>query len=71
MKPTVWTETKQGEDGVEYSVRYLLDDDELTAMQTAGIIGSVYQVVGMQDVADLLMADMEMQIYTAGGRVLQ
>ena len=70
-KQTVWTETKQGTDGQQYSVRYLHDDDELTALQAAGIIGSVYQVVGMQDVADLLVADMEMQLYTASGGVVQ
>ena len=66
----VWTETKTGNDGLKYSVRYLLEDDELSGLQNAGVIGSVYQIVGMQEAADSVIAGFEKQIYTSfGGQV--
>ena len=41
----VWSETKMGGDGLAYSVRYLLDSEELSGLQAAGLIGSVDEVV--------------------------
>ena len=43
----VWSETKMGSDGLVYSVRYLLDSEELSGLQAAGLIGSVDEVVGV------------------------
>ena len=43
----VWSETKVGNDSLAYSVRYLLDSEELFGLQAAGLIGSVDEVVGV------------------------
>lgn len=67
----VWSESKIGTDGLAYSVRYLLDKAELQGLQSAGLIGQVDEVVGMQDVADAVMAGFEKQVYTAYGGVVQ
>lgn len=67
---TVWSEDKTGNDGLVYSVRYLLAREELAGMQQAGIIGSVAEVIGMQHVADSLLAGFEKQAFMdCGGRV--
>ena len=69
MTTKVWAETKTDNYGVEFSLRYLLDDAELEGLQNAGLVGEVLRVVGMQDIADTVIADFEKQIYTAcGGR---
>lgn len=67
----VWSEPKIGSDGLVYSVRYLLDSAELQGLQSAGIIGQAAEIVGMQDVADAVMANFEKQAYTACGPVVQ
>ena len=67
----VWSETKTGSDGLSYSVRYLLDDEELDGLQSAGLVGAVYQVIGMQDAADRLMAGYEKQQFEASGGLVQ
>ena len=70
MTAKVWSETKTGGDGLVYSVRYFHDDDEIIGLQSAGLIGPVAEVIGMQDVADAVIAGLEKQIYTAcGGQV--
>lgn len=67
----VYQEFKTGNDGLAYSVRYLLDSEEVQGLQCAGVIGQVAQIVGMQEVADSVMAGFEKQAYTACGGVVQ
>lgn len=68
----VWTENKRGRDGLEYSVRYLLDSEEIKGLQGAGLISmDIAEVIGMQRVADTILADFEKQLYTAAGGVVQ
>ena len=67
----VWSEDKTGDDGLVYSVRYLLAREELIGMQQAGIIGPVAEIVGMQDVADSMLAGFEKQAFMACGGVVQ
>jgi hypothetical protein len=67
----VYSTTAIGLDGAAYSVRFLLDPAELRGLQRAGIIGAVDEVLGMQDLADALVADMEKQMHTACGGLAQ
>ena len=67
----VWSEIKEGSDGLSYSVRYLLDDEEMNSLQNVGIVGAVYQLVGMQDAADLLVAGYEKQQHESNGGTIQ
>ena len=67
----VWSETKTGSDGNEYSVPYLLSIEHLQGLQSVGLVGEVCEVLGMQDIADCVMADFEKQIFTACGGVVQ
>jgi len=66
----VWSATDQAADGQIYSVRYLLTPDELAGLQAAGLVGNVEEVVGLQDVADGIVATFERDLVMAcGGRV--
>ena len=67
----VWAEPKTGADGAEYSVRYLLDIEELNGLQSAGIIGPVSEIVGMQEVADCLLAGLKSRFIRLVGGVVQ
>ena len=67
----VYSETKTGSDGQLYSVRYLLDAEELFGLQAAKLIGPVDEVIGMQEAADLLMAGFEKQQHQACGGTIQ
>ena len=67
----VWSEIKEGRDGLTYSVRYLLDAEELNGLQSAGLIGPVDEVIGMQEAADIVMADFEKQQFEACGGTIQ
>lgn len=67
----VWSELKTGKDGLTYSVRYLLSDDEIRGLQSAGLIGPVSEIVGMQEAADSLMASYEKEQHQAGGGLVQ
>ena len=59
-------------DGRVFSVRYLLDAEELAGLQAVGLIPhDACQVVGMQEAADNLIAHIEAQSYKAFGGVLQ
>ena len=59
-------------DGRSFSVRYLLDADELAGLQAVGLIPDhAFEVVGMQDAADCVIAEMERQAYTARGGLAQ
>jgi hypothetical protein len=67
----VYSATAIGLDGAAYNVRFLLEPEELLGLQRAGIVGEVTEVVGMQDLADALLADMEKQMHTAAGGLTQ
>jgi hypothetical protein len=67
----VYSTTAVGLDGAPYNVRFLLEPAELLGLQRAGIIGVVDEVLGMQDLADALVADMEKQMHTAAGGLTQ
>lgn len=61
----------QGSDGLTYSVRLLLEPQELAGLQSAGVIGEAHEIVGMQDAADSLVANLQKQYYTATGGLVQ
>lgn len=68
----VWSEIKIGSNGRTYSIRYLLSSEEIRGLQGAGLIGmDIAEVIGMQRVADTILADFEKQLYTAAGGVVQ
>ena len=67
----VYAASAVGLDGAPYSVRLLLEPEELAGLQAAGIIGEVQEVVGMQDAADSLVAGLQKQFYTASGGLPQ
>lgn len=54
------TAEQTGRDGLTYSVRYLLEPDELAGLQAAGLVPrDACEVVGMQAVADGVVAMLE------------
>lgn len=61
---------KTGSDGLIYSVRLLLEPDELEGLQRAGVIGSATEIVELQDVVDSLIANFEKQIFITVGGIL-
>lgn len=67
----VYSEEKQGTDGLGYSLRYLLEDSELCGLQQAGLIGKVSAVIGMKEAADGVLAGFEKQAFTACGGKIQ
>lgn len=67
----VWSVNQTGRDGKLYSVRYLLTRDELSWLQAAGLVGDVDEVVGLQDVADGVVAMYEREIVVACGGSVQ
>ena len=55
-----------------YEVRYLLDADELHAMQAAGLVpANAVEIVGLQEVVDGLMAGYERDAFRVCGGVMQ
>lgn len=59
-------------DGRTFSVRYLLDAEELAALQAVGLVPDhASEVVGMQDAADYVLAQLELQAYAVNGGVFQ
>ena len=59
-------------DGSVYSIRYLLEPEELIGLQEAGLVPlDAAEVIGMQDAADRLMAGLQKQFYTDSGGVMQ
>lgn len=59
-------------DGRSFSIRYLLDADELAGLQAVGLIPDhACEVVGLQDAADSLLAALEKQAHTAMGGLTQ
>lgn len=72
MSMKVWSEEKMGTDGKVYSIRYLLDSDEVNGLQQAGIVSAdVFEVIGMQRIADVIVADFEKQAYVESGGIVQ
>lgn len=67
----VWSETRKARNGREYEVRLLLTDAEAQHLQAAGVVGELWQVVGMQTVADMTMAGFEKEAHTATGGSIQ
>lgn len=66
----VFSEVRTGQDGAQYSVRHLLTRQELAGLQAAGVVGDVFEVVGMQSVADAVVARFELEaVIASGGRV--
>jgi hypothetical protein len=63
--------TVRGRDGLPYSVRFLLTDDERSGLGSAGVLpDDLCEIVGMQDAVDQVTTRFEMQAYTAlGGRL--
>ena len=66
-----FAEEKTGADGRCYSVRYLLTEDELRGLQTAGLIGEVQEVVDVQEAAAALVASWERAAMVAAGGLVQ
>jgi hypothetical protein len=61
-----------GADELQYSVRLLLTPEELRGLQKAMIVPlNVAEVLGMQDVADGLVATMEREMLLLSGGVMQ
>mgnify|MGYP001548575111 FL=1 len=72
MKFKVYSSKMIAPDGCAYSIRYLRDPDERAGLQSAGLVmDNCCEVIGMQDAADLIAADFEVQAETASGRRLQ
>lgn len=67
----VYAASVTGNDGLAYSMRLLLEPEELAGLQEAGILGEVGEVIGMQHAADLLVAGLEKEFYTATGGQIQ
>jgi len=67
----VWGFTSPGNDGKPYGVRLLMTPDEIKALQAAGLIPEVTEIVGMQTVADQLLAGFEREVFTACGGLTQ
>lgn len=55
-----------------YSVRYLLESEELDKMQAVGLIpDNVAEIIGMQDVADSMIAGLHFAFHAATGGPIQ
>ena len=67
----VWSAPITGRDGHTYAVRYLLTDAELTGLQSAGLIGDADEVVGLQSVADGIVAMYEREAVLVCGGSMQ
>lgn len=68
----VWSYLARGRSGAWYSVRLLLDEEELRAMQAEGLVPAhAAEVVGMQTAADTVVAQFEREALVAGGGRVQ
>jgi hypothetical protein len=63
--------TVRGKDGLPYSVRFLLTDDERDGLSSAGVLpDDMHEIIGMRDAIEQVEVRFEMQTYTAlGGRL--
>ena len=67
-----YSTTATGADGLVYSVRYLLDAEELQALQAAGLVPmNADEIVSLQSVVDGLVASFERDCYRAAGGITQ
>lgn len=66
-----YSESRVGSDGITYNVRYLLTQDEWYALRRAGLIDAPSEVIGLAPVADLLVTQLEKNLYEAAGGVVQ
>lgn len=72
MNFRVYSAAMLAPNGKLYSVRYLLDEAELAGLRSAGLVPeNTCEVIDMQDAADIIAADFEMQTQIAGGGRLQ
>lgn len=67
----VWSETRKSKAGREYEVRLLLTDKEAKHLQAAGVVGELWEVIGMQTAADATVARFELEAHTATGGAIQ
>ena len=67
-----YSTTATGADGLAYSVRYLLEPDELAGLQAAGLVPmDAAEIVSLQSVVDGLVASFERDCWRAAGGVVQ
>jgi hypothetical protein len=67
----VFSEIKTGTDGREYGIRYLLTDEEASWLRRVGLVGQLYEVVGMKAVADMAVAAIELDNHVGEGGAVQ
>jgi hypothetical protein len=67
----VFSEIKTGTDGREYGIRYLLTDEEASWLRRVGLVGQLYEVVGMKAVADMAVAAIELDNHVSEGGAVQ
>ena len=67
----VWSETRIAPRGEAYDVRLLLTEAESEHLQAAGVVGPLWEIVGMQTVADMTMAQFEREAHAATGGAIQ
>lgn len=70
-KMKVWSEQRFSSTGEPYEVRLLLTDTEAVHLQEKAVVGPLWQIVGMQEAADMQMLNFEKQTYLQTGGVLQ
>ena len=67
----IYSEIKTGTDGREYGIRYLLTDEEASWLRRVGLVGQLYEVVGMKAVADMAVAAIELDNHVGEGGTVQ
>jgi hypothetical protein len=67
----IYSEIKTGTDGREYGIRYLLTDEEASWLRRVGLVGQLYEVVGMKAVADMAVAAIELDNHVGEGGAVQ
>lgn len=68
----IYSAERTGRDGQAYAIRYLLTADELAGLQTAGLVpADACEVVGLQEVADGVLAGFERDAAVMAGAVMQ
>lgn len=69
--PKVYSGLALSLNGAMYSICYLLTPEEKDGLQQAGLIGEVAEVIGLQPVAESLIAGLEKQMHTDTGGLTQ
>jgi hypothetical protein len=67
----IYSEIKTGTDGREYGIRYLLTEEEASWLRRVGLVGQLYEVVGMKAVADMAVAAIELDNHVGEGGAVQ